>query len=547
MKKALPLAVLCVMSVTGLALAADISGDHEAPNNEFGKGANYKLTGDAKFGWMTVEIAGDIDLNGHAFVMETGGGNRTTFSGAITGRGSFAWAGGGVPQVGPSTLGGGKPNTFKGALTVIRGVLDLDKPAGVDAVPGDLVVGSGDSASIRLVKPNQINDASNVTLGPKGVCSLELQGNDETFATLTITAHAVIDMGDKPASLVVGNSSGSKWDLTKTVTVRNFKPGKDKLIFGKGANGLTKEQVARVGFESPAGKPAGLYTAKIGSAGQLAPGAVVKAVHPPFDVSNEARAQRAKIYEVKGLADLTGKASPLKDVMTIDFFGDSITWQGGYIGAIDQAVKAGEGSKHKKVKLVNRGVNGGGVLSIRDGSAGGAFPGSSAQKPFAQVIAADKADLAVVYIGVNDVWWRNTAPDVFEKALRDIVASAKANKTPLVLATLSIHGELPNGKNADDPKIEQFAAITRKVAKDTNTVLVDLRKAYVAYLQNNNGQLRVDGTLYLVGSGILTYDGVHPSGKGVALLADMISQGIYEALQKQRRSRQGVVDGGRTD
>ena len=101
-----------------------------------------------------------------------------------------------------------------------------------------------------------------------------------------------------------------------------------------------------------------------------------------------------------------------------------------------------------------------------------------------------------------------------------------------MLATLSIHGELPDGKNGDDPKIEPFAALTRTVAKDTGTSLVDLRRAYIAFLQNNNAQLRVDGTIYSAPAGILTYDGVHPSGKGVSLLANLIGEGICQALRK---------------
>ena len=133
-----------------------------------GEGAGYKLVGDTIFGWRTGTLTGDIDLNGHALVMETGGGNRTVFSGAITGRGSLEWRGGGVPQVAPSILGGDKPNTFQGAFTLAQGVLDLDKPAGVDAIPGDLVIGAKASALVKLDKPNQINDAANVTLGGHG-------------------------------------------------------------------------------------------------------------------------------------------------------------------------------------------------------------------------------------------------------------------------------------------------------------------------------------------------------------------------------------------
>ncbi|MCY2931476.1 MAG: GDSL-type esterase/lipase family protein [Planctomycetota bacterium] len=532
MKRRIALAAVCVMAIPALARAVDVSGKHLSANADFGDAANYRLTGDTIFAYATGNITGDIDLNGFTLVSDTGGGNRRTFSGAIRGKGAFEWLGGGVPQVCPATLAGEKPNTFQGVLTVSRGVLDLAKPAGVDAVPGDLVIGSAGSASIRLVNPNQINDASNVTLGPKGICSLDLQGNNETFATLTITAHAVIDMGGKPATLAVGDSSGRSWDLTKTVTVRNFRPDKDSITFGKNGKALTSGQLARIGFENPAGLARGLYTAQIGSDGRLAPGVLVKPANPPFDVSDDARAQRAKLYEVSGLAGLAGKDTPLKDGMTIGFFGDSITWQNGYVGAIDTAIRAGEGTKGKAVKIVNRGINGADVAGLFKGSAGGGFPGNAPQKSFADCLVADKIDLAVVFIGINDVWWGKGTPETFEKGLRDFVAAAKANKTTLVLATMTVHGELPDGKNGDDPKIERFVEINRRVAKDTGTVLVDLRKAYVAYLQNHNAEVRVDGTMHFVGAGVLTYDGVHPSAKGVALLANLISQGLCEALRK---------------
>jgi lysophospholipase L1-like esterase len=522
--------IVLLLALPATLRAADVRGNCESPNEFYGKGANYRLTADAQFGWRTGTLTGDIDLNGHAFVMETGGGNHTVLRGAITGRGSFEWRGGGVPQVAPSVLGGERPNTFHGPFTLSHGVLDLDKPAGVDAIPGDLVIGARGNALVRLNKSHQINDSANVTLAGPDVSGLELQGHDEELASLTLKAHAMIDMGETPASLVVGESSARLWDLTKTLTIRGFKPGKDRLVFGKDPRGLGEAQLTRIGFASPSGRPDGLYTAKIGPAGELAPDALVKPVHPPFDVSPQAAASRKKVYDVPGLARLTGADSPLRDGMTIDFFGDSITWQNGYIEMMEKAIKAGTGTRDNRVKLINRGLNGGGVLQVRDGATEGGFPGSSRQAAFAQLISADHARLAVVFIGINDVWWRNTPRDVFAKALRDLVAAAKANKTRLVLATLSAHGELPDGKNSDDPKIEQYAEITRKVARDAHVALVDLRAAYIAYLQSHNAELRVDGTLYSVPSGILTYDGVHPSSRGVDLLANQISQGIFQAL-----------------
>lgn len=213
--------------------------------------------------------------------------------------------------------------------------------------------------------------------------------------------------------------------------------------------------------------------------------------------------------------------------MRISFFGDSITWQNAFIREIDKALKAGAGTKGMAVKLVNRGINGGGVLSVRDGTKKSAYVSASnrngPQAPFAEVIAADKADVAVVYIGVNDVWWRKTSEADFEKALRDLVASAKARKTACVLATLSVYREMPDGTNPKDAACDRFAAITRKVAAATGATLVDLRRAFLAYLRNHNAELRVDGTLKFLKTGVLTYDGVHPNAKGNALTADLIA------------------------
>ncbi|MEN9574821.1 MAG: hypothetical protein RL514_2676 [Verrucomicrobiota bacterium] len=530
MKTQLFLATALLLASRGALPAAEVTGKLVNPNQQFGQDANYKLTGNTTFGWMTGTQAGDFDLNGHAFIVETGGGNRTVFSGVIAGMGSVEWRGGSVPQVAPSVLTGRAPNTFKGSFTLVNGVLDLDKPTGVDAIPGNLLIGAKGDAMVKLNRAHQINDAAQVTLGGTGVSSLDLQGHDEKFASLTLATHGVISLGTNPAALLIGDSSGRPWNLAKTLTIRGFKPGRDMVAFGKAANGLSAAQLARVGFASPAGRPEGLYTATMGANGQLAPGTVVKAAQPPFDVSADAGAARKKLYDVPGLTALSATDSPLKDGMTVVFFGDSITWQNGFVGLLDKTLKSGEGAKGRAVKLVNRGINGGGVLQIRDGSTNSAYPGSSAQKSFATVIAAEKADVAMVFIGINDVWWRKTEPAVFEQALHELHAAAKANRTRLVLATLTIRGELPDGKNSDDAKIEQFAEITRKVAAATGATLVDLRRAYLAYLQNHNAELRVDGTLYFVPAGVLTYDGVHPSGRGNELLANLISDGIVRAL-----------------
>ena len=272
------------------------------------------------------------------------------------------------------------------------------------------------------------------------------------------------------------------------------------------------------------------------SDGQIVPDVRVRAVKPPFDVSDEAKAARRKVYDVTGLARLTGAATPLKKDMRISFFGDSITWQNAYIRKIAKALAGSANTKSLGVRLINRGVNGGGVLSIRDGSPKAAYVSAAnrngPQAPFAEVIAADKANIAVVFIGVNDVWWRKTSPDDFDKALRDLVSAAAKAKTALVLATLTLKGELPDGRNGIDAKCDAYAEITRKVAAATGTTLVDLRKVCLAYLRNHNAQLRPDGTLSSVRAGVLTYDGVHPTDRGNQLLAEHLAQGICDAMKR---------------
>lgn len=508
----------------------EVGGTHEAPREAFPGATAFRLTDDTTFGWKTGEVRAAIDLAGHGLTVDTGGGNRTLFAGPITGRGSITWNGGGVPQVSPSKLAGSAANAYEGSFTLTRGVLDLAKPAGSDAVCGDLVIGRTGPAMVRLQAADQIRDAAVVTLSGPGVAEFAANGHHEAFAALVLESHAVIDLGGS-GTLAIGDSATRAWNPAATLTIRGHMPGGTTLRIGTAADGLTAAQLARIGFLDPAGLPAGLYTARIGPDGRLAPDTIVAPLDPPFDVSPAAQATRAARYEIPGRAALAGTDTPLRAGMTICFFGDSITWQNGYLGLIEAALKGGPGTNDLGVKLVNRGINGGGVLEVRDGSPKAAYPRDAAQGPFAEVIAADRADVAVVFIGINDVWWRETSPENFERGLRDLVAAARARGTVPVLATMMIRGELPDGRNADDAKIDAYCDLTRRVARETGTTLVDLRQAAIARLQNTNAQLRVDGTLHSKPAGILAGDGVHPNSAGNELLADLIADGIVRALQ----------------
>ncbi|MEX2213191.1 MAG: GDSL-type esterase/lipase family protein [Phycisphaeraceae bacterium] len=521
--------------------AVEVSGLIESQTKVAGKMPNYRLIGDTTFDWRVGLVTGDIDLNGHTLTMETGGGNLTTFKGVISGKGSLIWNGGGQDawQTRPSFLAGDKPNTFTGTLTILRGTLALAKPKGTAALAGKLITlgGGTNQAILQLNASDQVPDDCLVRITGDHDGRIWMQGQGETLGPLDLQSHGSIDLGDGESKLTFADSSGMKWNTDKTLTIDRWTEGKDELAF-RGANTLTPAQVARIGFADPSDRPAGLYAAKLLKDGQLVPDMRVKAIDPPFDVSDDARKARQAMYDIPGRDELTGEKSPLRDGMSISFFGDSITWQNGYISLLEKAIANGAGTRGKTIHLHNRGINGGGVLSVRDGVDKAAYVDeknqNGPQDAFAKVIAADKAAVAVIFIGINDLWWRNTSPEDFDKALRDIVATARQNKTIPVLATLSVFQEMPDNSNPKDVQCEQFAELTRKVARETHTTLVDLRETFMAYLRNHNARLRVDGSLVMQKSGVLTYDGVHPSARGNELLSDQIASGIDRSLKRER-------------
>ena len=255
----------------------------------------------------------------------------------------------------------------------------------------------------------------------------------------------------------------------------------------------------------------------------------VAAQTPPFDTSPAAVAARAAVYSVPGRAHLTSPGTPLVAGTKIDFFGDSITWLNGYVTKIQNAINTGTTTGGKGIVCINRGDDGAGVLQILNGDPGTAHGyGGVTQQPFASTLAADHPKVAVVFIGVNDVWWRGTSPATFQQGLADIVSQGNSAGVTMVLATLAVNGEKPDGTNPNDAKYDQFAQITRDVASSTHTTLVDLRTAYIDYEMNNNKRQSVFP--FYQTSGILTYDGIHPTDLGNNLLSDQISEGIYQSL-----------------
>ena len=205
-------------------------------------------------------------------------------------------------------------------------------------------------------------------------------------------------------------------------------------------------------------------------------------------------------------------APSLKKGEKIVFLGDSITQGGvspkGYVTLIKTALA----EKHKDlgIEVVGAGISGNKVPDL--------------QKRLEKDVLAKKPTLVVIYIGINDVWHGETDPakgtpkDKYEAGLKEIIGKIKDSGARVVLCTPTVIGEKKAGTNKLDAKLDEYAEVSRKVAKDTGAQLCDLRKAFGDHLAKNNADDREKG--------VLTTDRVHLNDAGNKLVAETILAAI---------------------
>ena len=225
-------------------------------------------------------------------------------------------------------------------------------------------------------------------------------------------------------------------------------------------------------------------------------------------------ADKAKSEYPSAVQKLVSEDSPLKDGDRIVFFGDSITQAGGYHKLIAKALK--EKRPQLDVQIINAGISGHKVPNL--------------QARIEKDVLAKDPTIVFIYIGINDVWHsqrgQGTPKDKFEAGLHDIIQQLKKAGATVVLATPTTIGEKPDGSNPLDPMLEEYAAISRKVAQKEGVTLCDLRIAFIDYLKKHNQENKEKG--------ILTNDGVHMLPAGDALIADQASQSILQAIAERK-------------
>jgi lysophospholipase L1-like esterase len=196
----------------------------------------------------------------------------------------------------------------------------------------------------------------------------------------------------------------------------------------------------------------------------------------------------------------------LKKGERIVFLGDSITQAGvgpkGYVTLIKNTLA--ERHKDLGIEVIGAGISGNKVPDL--------------QRRLDKDVIAKKPTLVVIYIGINDVWHsemnppRGTPKDKYEEGLKEIIGKIKDAGARVVLCTPTVIGEKKSNKL--DAQLDEYADVSRKVAKDTRVTLCDLRKTFREYLEKHNADDKEKG--------VLTGDRVHLNDAGNQIVADTI-------------------------
>lgn len=187
----------------------------------------------------------------------------------------------------------------------------------------------------------------------------------------------------------------------------------------------------------------------------------------------------------------------------IIFFGDSITQQGvsknGYVTLIKKALDS------TKYDVIGAGIGGNKVYDL--------------YLRLEDDVLNKKPDLVVIYVGINDVWHKQTSHtgtdyDKYLKFYQALINKIQGVGSKVVLVTPSVVGEKKDGTNELDADLNKYAAGIRELAAKNNLPVCDLRKIFTEYeAANNPNDLE---------KGILTKDRVHLNDLGNKLVADQL-------------------------
>ena len=210
----------------------------------------------------------------------------------------------------------------------------------------------------------------------------------------------------------------------------------------------------------------------------------------------------------------------LKPGERIVFLGDSITQAGAQPGGYVTLVRETLAKTHPdlKAEIIGAGISGNKVPDL--------------EKRLDRDVLSKKPSLVVIYIGINDVWHsqmgKGTPKDVYEAGLKSLIQRIRDGGARVILCTASVIGEKTDGSNKLDPMLEEYCGISRAVAKETGTQVLDLRQAFLAHLKEHNKSGAEKG--------ILTSDGVHLNPTGNQFVAAQMLAALGVAPSEERKT-----------
>ena len=153
------------------------------------------------------------------------------------------------------------------------------------------------------------------------------------------------------------------------------------------------------------------------------------------------------------------------------FFGDSLTEAGAKPGGFivkmgDELGKRGLASQYE---LIGAGVGGNKVYDL--------------YLRMEEDVLDKKPDIVFIWIGVNDVWHKQssgtgTDPDKFAKFYKAIIDKLKDKGIRVILCTPAVIGEKTDFTNQQDGDMNRYAQIVRDLSKDQHCGLVDMRELF---------------------------------------------------------------------
>ena len=212
-------------------------------------------------------------------------------------------------------------------------------------------------------------------------------------------------------------------------------------------------------------------------------------------------------YAFAAIALVTLMAFVPQKKKKVIFFGDSITQAGvqpgGYITLID-SISRKEG-KADQYEFTGAGIGGNKVYDL--------------YLRLEKDVLEKKPDVVFIYVGVNDVWHKQslgtgTDADKFQNFYQALIDKIKAVGAKIILVTPAAIGEKTDFTNQLDGDLNKYSGFIRELAAKNNLPLVDLRKAFLEYNLKNNPSNK--------DRGILTSDMVHLNEKGNQLVAEQM-------------------------